>query len=302
MNARRPRCAAPGARRPSHRAIRSALILAIGLASACDRDDLLEGPNKRKIDSGGGPVDENDPKAMKINEVVLVNVESLADESGKFPAWIELYNTSDKTVDLSGVFLSNSLIDPEVWAFPSIPETKVPPKGYIVVFADGDVDNADDLHASFVIAPGFLQLAYNKGSHVATFNAANAAPDMAIGLTPDGLGTFTYLEEATPGAVNSAAGDPPDPPDPTEGDFVRGDATEDGRVNIADMNEILKILNGQASRPRCEDRVDANDDGAANITDVIYLGNFLFRRGPRIPAPFPGEGTDPTSDLLPCPF
>jgi L-ascorbate metabolism protein UlaG (beta-lactamase superfamily) len=50
----------------------------------------------------------------------------------------------------------------------------------------------------------------------------------------------------------------------------------------------------------CADAADVDDDGASNITDPIYLLNFLFTGGPDPAAPGGACGPDPTPDDLGC--
>lgn len=93
-----------------------------------------------------------------------------------------------------------------------------------------------------------------------------------------------------------------EPPGPApRDDFVRGDADGDGAVNISDGVFLLNFLFvSPERRPGCDDAADADDSGALNLTDVIFILNFLFRGGSRPPAPFPDCGSDGTSDSLEC--
>ena len=43
--------------------------------------------------------------------------------------------------------------------------------------------------------------------------------------------------------------------------------------------------------------VDANGDGAVNISDATFSLNFLFSGGPTPPAPFPDCGTEPEGSV-----
>lgn len=84
------------------------------------------------------------------------------------------------------------------------------------------------------------------------------------------------------------------------GRFTRGDANEDGRVDLSDAIWILDSLFLVPRPTSCEDAADVDDSGFANITDAIYLLNFQFLGGGPPPAPFPGCGEDATGDLLRC--
>ena len=59
---------------------------------------------------------------------------SLKDEEGNDPGWLELYNTSDSPVDLSGIALSNDLKFPRRWTFD---KAVIPAKSYMIVFMSG---------------------------------------------------------------------------------------------------------------------------------------------------------------------
>jgi hypothetical protein len=291
----------------------SALLVALLLAAqACDRDDLTDGPKLAAAQGGndgdgdGEPPPSEDcmPPAStpaKINEVMVENTATLADASGAFPpGWIEIFNPTEEEINLGGVALSDDLIDARKWLFPCIPESVLPPGGFLVVFADGDADEPDDLHASFVLDPdGFLQLALNGGSELFFFDASQLGRDESAGRVPDGSGAPVVLEAPTPRASNSGGGGVP--PEEPAGLFIRGDGSSDGRVNVIDMVAILGFLFRAEPVTPCLDRLDVDDDGDVDLVDPISIGNALFAGGPAIRPPFPQAGTDPTVDDLPCP-
>ena len=80
--------------------------------------------------------------------------------------------------------------------------------------------------------------------------------------------------------------------------FIRGDATYDQSVNIADAIFLLEYLFSGGVFTVCPDAADTNDDGTINIGDAINLLNYLFAGGETIPYPYPGYGLDPTQDSL----
>jgi len=89
-------------------------------------------------------------------------------------------------------------------------------------------------------------------------------------------------------------------PDPPGKIFKRGDADEDGCVQIGDAVRILGYLFAGAESPSCVDAVDTNDDGRVNIGDALRLLYYLFGGGLPFPPPFFCCGTDPTPDQLAC--
>jgi hypothetical protein len=83
--------------------------------------------------------------------------------------------------------------------------------------------------------------------------------------------------------------------------FHRGDADGDGKFNVADAILLFQIrAGGLPARFDCEDLLDANDDGTADLADGIYLLNYLFLAGPELPAPFHACAGDRTADDLAC--
>lgn len=82
--------------------------------------------------------------------------------------------------------------------------------------------------------------------------------------------------------------------------FVRGDADAGGEADVADAVRILLCSFAGIACADCEDSADVDDDGAANVSDPVYLLRFLFLGGPPPPAPWPNCGADPTADALGC--
>jgi hypothetical protein len=82
--------------------------------------------------------------------------------------------------------------------------------------------------------------------------------------------------------------------------FRRGDANNDGRLNISDPSFILSHLFRSGSAPLCEEAADANASGAIEIADAIALFNYLFRNGPAPSAPFPDCGFGAVDTGLTC--
>lgn len=79
--------------------------------------------------------------------------------------------------------------------------------------------------------------------------------------------------------------------------FLRGDANDDGAINIADPLRVLGFLfNNQVLG--CIDAADANDSQTVDIADAVTLLALLFAMGPPLPAPYPGCGFDPGSVSL----
>lgn len=75
-------------------------------------------------------------------------------------------------------------------------------------------------------------------------------------------------------------------------DFIRGDVDGSGHpLNIADMILLYEYLAGNLPIT-CLNAADVNDDNIVDISDPVYLSNYIFSLGPLPPAPFPYCGKD----------
>ena len=90
--------------------------------------------------------------AIVINEIVADAKSGLRDEDGENVDWIELYNTTDRTVSLDNYALSNKENQPLRWRFPE--GAVIAPHGYYLVFCSGKDRREDPTaipHVSFRI-------------------------------------------------------------------------------------------------------------------------------------------------------
>ncbi len=88
--------------------------------------------------------------------------------------------------------------------------------------------------------------------------------------------------------------------------FVRGDANDDLRVNIADAVRIVLAVvppqdPGESHVLPCRDTGDVDDNGRVEIPDVIYLIDYSFRGGPVPAGPFPYCGRGFGETEVTCP-
>lgn len=84
--------------------------------------------------------------------------------------------------------------------------------------------------------------------------------------------------------------------------FLRGDANDDGQADISDGVWLLEYLFVGGQAPSCFASGDTNADGGVDISDAVYLLVYLFQFGPALPAPFPacGDSTLLTDETLTC--
>jgi hypothetical protein len=79
--------------------------------------------------------------------------------------------------------------------------------------------------------------------------------------------------------------------------FRRGDANQDGVLQLSDAVAILHALFLGGPPPACEDALDVDDSGTLEITDAVaLLGHLFLGARPTLPPPFGACGRDPTPD------
>lgn len=155
---------------------------------------------------GGMPVWASDYEDLVINEVVAKNGSGAVDPQGETEDWIEIYNSGSQSLDLAGLYLSDNPDNPLKWQFPLEDSalTTIPAQGYLVIWADKDVN--DGLHANFSLdADGETLVLYHwDGVTLLDAFAYDRLPlDTSFGLSAEG--DLAYLSEPTPGAQNAAA-------------------------------------------------------------------------------------------------
>ena len=123
---------------------------------------------------------------------------------GTYPDWIEIYNYGTSAVSLDGLFLTDNLDNPRLYAIPT--GLSVPANGYIVFYADNN-SMAGPLHTNFALganeavglygANGFDTIdAFSYTGYTAAFD------NITRGRLPDGSAGIVQLPTMTPGRSN----------------------------------------------------------------------------------------------------
>ena len=73
--------------------------------------------------------------------------------------------------------------------------------------------------------------------------------------------------------------------------MARGDANGNGSVDLSDALYITEYLFSGGPAPPCMNQADANNSGTVDQSDTIYLLNWLFDGGAAPPYPGPYNAT-----------
>ena len=137
---------------------------------------------------------------VTINEVCSKNT-TIAAPDGNFYDWVELYNSGNSAVDLSGWGLSDKATKPFKFKIPN--GTKIEPKSYLVIYCDSTAGETNTSIAPFGMSGSgeTLTLSDANGNAADTLTFGSIASDASYGQYPDGSGNFFELA-CTPGKTN----------------------------------------------------------------------------------------------------
>ena len=149
----------------------------------------------------GEPVPVEVPDALFINEFMANNDAAVEGPDGGYPDWIELYNGGADPVDLSGMYLTDDLSNPDAWQFPE--GTVIDAGDFLVVWADNDPEKGP-LHTSFSLnaASDAIGLFASDGlTEIDSIVFETQLKDISYGRMPNGTANWTSLKP-TPGSQN----------------------------------------------------------------------------------------------------
>lgn len=130
-----------------------------------------------------------------INELMAANDSYQADSEGEYDDWIEIYNTSDAEISLSGWSLSDDADNLTKWTFPDV---TISADDYLIIWADKDEEQSG-LHADFKLSADgeALYLVNPEGDIVdqVLFEAQNT--NASFGRYPNGSGSFINMLKPT---------------------------------------------------------------------------------------------------------
>lgn len=150
---------------------------------------------------------ETEDIGLYINEFMASNATTICDSFGSYSDWIELYNSTDTDMDISGFGISDNLSQPMKYRFPD--GTTIAAKGYLVVFCSGNegIQNGE-LHAPFGLRSygEDVVIANRAGRIIDSYSFKNQETDVSMARIPDGAGEFQSNSQPSPGYPNTGAG------------------------------------------------------------------------------------------------
>lgn len=150
---------------------------------------------------------ETEDIGLYINEFMASNATTICDSFGSYSDWIELYNSTDTDMDISGFGISDNLSQPMKYRFPD--GTKIAARGYLVVFCSGNEGMQNgELHAPFGLRSygEDVVIANRAGRIIDSYSFKNQETDVSMARIPDGTGELQSNSQPSPGYPNTGAG------------------------------------------------------------------------------------------------
>jgi len=126
-----------------------------------------------------------------INEVLPVNISVVPDQSGQYDDWIEIFNLSSVSKDISGYLLSDKKTNPDKWKFPQ--GTFLPGNGYLIIWADADTTQPG-LHANFKLSSlgENILISEPDGTLIDKVTYPPQTLELSYSRNPNGTGEFKW--------------------------------------------------------------------------------------------------------------
>lgn len=138
-----------------------------------------------------------------INEVMSSNDLALVLADGTAPDWIELHNPSATSINLGGWEITDDPAVPDQTILPS--NLSIPPGGFLVLYADGDLlDGPDHVGFSLKADGGETLVLTDPLGRTASFDLPVATTDFSFARTSDCCpgDCWAAVNGGTPGASN----------------------------------------------------------------------------------------------------
>ena len=138
--------------------------------------------------------------SLIINEVMTSNHETIADSTGNYYDYIELYNGYDYDINLKDYYLSDDDINTKKWKFPDV---TIKSKNYLIVYASGlDRVEHDDIHTNFKLSNKgeVITLSDKNGKSISKIKVNKTLSDTSYGYNGK---DYVYYYVGTPNAKNS---------------------------------------------------------------------------------------------------
>jgi len=145
-----------------------------------------------------------------INEFITDQDKIFADSNDEYDDWIELYNYSDKPIDLNGMYFSDDLNNPAKFQIlaDDVNNMVLQPGDYQIFWADNQPEQGGN-HLNFKLSSdgerlGLFDLDGKTCIDYIFYN--QQCENISMGRIPDGSSNWAFIDTPTPGKANISGG------------------------------------------------------------------------------------------------
>ncbi|MBQ6653247.1 MAG: lamin tail domain-containing protein [Prevotella sp.] len=207
---------------------------------------------------------------LMVNELMAANVDMFMSPAYNFNSWLELYNTTDKVIDLSGCYLSDDATNLTKW---KMPETigKVPAHGYKVVWMGDNDINTNQAPFKLEYEGGELFLCDSEGNELLHIYYPEAVSRTSYACTTDGSDNWSFTAEPTPGASNNNA-------PYAEQRLLAPEATPEGGLFEGTVSISVNIPTGTTLRYTTDGTTPTMTNGETSLTGLFTADRTMTYR------------------------
>lgn len=146
-----------------------------------------------------------------INEFMASNDNIYSDEYGDFDDWIEIYNSTQNSIDIGGWYITDNFLVPDLWQIPDSEPiiTTILPNSFIIIWADNEVEQGV-LHVNIKLSSTGEQIALVKQIgddfiFIDSITYPEQFVNISYGRYPDSSEEWMNFDIPTPGYSNFIA-------------------------------------------------------------------------------------------------
>ena len=143
-----------------------------------------------------------DSSSLFINEIMASNVDEYISPAFNFDGWVELYNPTDRAVELNGLKVSDPINGNGPWTMPMTMGV-IPAKGYRLVWFDSNDINPNNAPFKLDVDGGKIVFSDADGNEIASQEYPAALERISYARAKDGTGKWGFASTSTPGASNN---------------------------------------------------------------------------------------------------
>ncbi|MEE9431727.1 MAG: lamin tail domain-containing protein [Melioribacteraceae bacterium] len=171
---------------------------------------------QESFNQGGSPGSENiknNNLKLYINEFQASNTKTIADDFGEFEDWIEIYNASEKSININGLYITDNFENLTKYKLHSSAAGKsiIKAKGFYLLWADENSKQGNN-HLNFKLSSKGEQIALvsvveNDTTIIDSISYTALGKDISYARIDDGGNEWKTFTESTPGYSNDPTTD-----------------------------------------------------------------------------------------------